>query len=99
LSALLVFGEHLSRRADLGNDALAAEDNTLTAIRFAFCTARQKALGGRMRQHDASLVGLGAPRFDTRTMPINGTYGGQGKAPVVTPSAALLSVPPNTTTE
>jgi hypothetical protein len=25
-------------------------------------------------------------------MPLNGTYGGQGKAVVVTPSAALLSV-------
>ena len=44
-----------------------------------------------MRQHYASLVGLGDPRFDTRTMPINGTYGGQGKAVVgTTPSAALL---------
>jgi hypothetical protein len=28
--------------------------------------------------------------FDTRTMPINGTYGGQGKAAAVTPGAALL---------
>jgi hypothetical protein len=30
------------------------------------------------------------PWFDTRTMPWTGTYGGQGKAVVVTPSAALL---------
>jgi hypothetical protein len=28
--------------------------------------------------------------FDTRTMPFNGTYGGQGKAAAVTPGAALL---------
>jgi hypothetical protein len=47
----------------------------------------------RIRRHYAFLVGLGDPRFDTRTMPTNGTYGGQGKAVVVTtPSAALLFV-------
>jgi hypothetical protein len=64
----------------------------LTAIRFVFCTGRRKALVGAYAGTMLSWSGQAIPGSAPARCRLSGTYGGQGKAVVVTPSAALLLV-------
>src|SRR5580704_6479829 len=56
------------------------------------CTGRRKALVGAYAGTMLSWSGQAIPGSTPARCRLNGTYGGQGKAVVVTPSAALLLV-------